>query len=74
MDSIEQYEALLKKWGYEDLSEKKELRRQSRTAQLKKAISFVKSIQLKISNLVALMKVPSIKVTSMKVSSHKLPA
>ena len=64
MDSIEQYEALLKKWGYEDTSELKAQRKEARKLQAKKIAKFAKAIQQKVIN----------KMPSVKLPFHKLAA
>ncbi|TBR44977.1 hypothetical protein CBF23_000280 [Marinomonas agarivorans] len=63
MDSIEQYEALLKKWGYEEDAQL-QARRQARVQTAKKVILNTKTVA------VALLKL----VTVNKISSHKLAA
>lgn len=63
MDSIEQYEALLKQWGYEDDKKAKAQRRQARIQMTKKAVEVAKVLATTL-----------LKITHIKLSSHKLAA
>ena len=64
MDSIEQYEALLKQWGYEDNSKKVFQRKAARAAQMKKISSGIKSFNSTVTSM----------ISQVRLSASKLPA